>query len=282
MTASARASKPLPSSTDIHVGRHLLRPFGSRTPLHSLRKQHPIVYQLTNFVSAQLQADLTALFGGCPVMTRHPGEALDVVKQSDAILINVGTPDEETPSLCNELLHTANKRGTPAVLDINGYGFTSFRTEFVGRLLRDFSFAVVRGNAGEIAALAGGNPEKIKIEGMAGSAPVEIARRSTTALSEKFRTVVAATGPTSYVAAEGKAIEIAGGDGRLARLSGWGCALGSLIALFCAVEEPFEAARTALEIFRDASSRASEGAVGIGTFRRNFWDELSRIAEDEA
>ena len=212
-------------------------------------------------------------------MTRHPDEALDVVEQSNSVLLNVGTPDEETPSLCRSVAKRANERNVPVVLDINGYGFTPLRNDFVDGLLRDFSFAAVRGNAGEIAALAN---EEASVRGMSGSTSAEIARDSAAALSETFRTTVVATGAVNFVSAGGETIEVAGGSECLALLSGWGCALGSLIALLCAVVEPFEAAQTALEIFRDASSRAAEKAVGIGTFRQNFWDELSRIAEDKA
>lgn len=255
-----------------------MRREAGETAIIALREIRPVVYQLTNFVSAQLQADLTALLGGCPVMTRHPGETAEVVRQSHSVLINVGTPDEGTPALCREAAREANERNIPVVLDINGCGFTAFRSDLVDALLRDFSFAVVRGNAGEIARLAKAATRKASVRGMSGRAPAETARASAAALSRKFRSTIVATGPVSYVASEDETAEAAGGDERLALLSGWGCALGSAIALFCAVEKPFGAARTALEIFRDAASRASEGASGIGSFRQRFWDELSHIA----
>ena len=50
---------------------------------------------------------------------------------------------------------TANAVGIPVVLDPVGVGATSYRRETIRELLAEVKFALIRGNAGELAAIAG-------------------------------------------------------------------------------------------------------------------------------
>ena len=47
----------------------------------------PLVYQITNSVSAQLQADCVALLGGVSIMSPQKGEAAEIAAACDALLI---------------------------------------------------------------------------------------------------------------------------------------------------------------------------------------------------
>ena len=50
---------------------------------------------------------------------------------------------------------TANSIGIPVVLDPVGVGATRYRQETVRQLLAEVKFALIRGNAGELAEIAG-------------------------------------------------------------------------------------------------------------------------------
>ncbi len=50
---------------------------------------------------------------------------------------------------------TANAVGIPVLLDPVGVGATSYRRETIRELLAEVKFALIRGNAGELAAIAG-------------------------------------------------------------------------------------------------------------------------------
>ena len=63
----------------------------------------PLIYQITNTVSAQLQADCTAILGGSSIMTDNVEEAAKTAASCDALLINTGTP----PCNAYELYSTA-------------------------------------------------------------------------------------------------------------------------------------------------------------------------------
>src|SRR2546423_15406725 len=92
----------------------------------------------------------------------------------------------------------ANAAGVPVVLDPVGAGATSYRTETARKLLQDIDVAVVRGNAAEIATLAGRAAEIRGVEAVGSSgAPAELAREAASSLE----TVAAVTGAGEHVSA---------------------------------------------------------------------------------
>ena len=70
----------------------------------------------------------------------------------------------------------ANARGVPVVLDPVGAGATSYRTETSRRILGEVDVAVLRGNAGEIAALVGVEAEMRGVESIGGVSDVAASR----------------------------------------------------------------------------------------------------------
>ena len=83
----------------------------------------PLVYQITNGVSAQLQADCVALLGGASIMSRQIAEAGEIAASCDALLINIGTPPDNALALYRKAASAAAKNNVPIVIDLVGYGF---------------------------------------------------------------------------------------------------------------------------------------------------------------
>lgn len=238
----------------------------------------PLVYQLTNSVSAQLQADCIALLGGASIMSQNLSEAQEIAAAADTLLINTGTPSAQAFELYSTALSAAS--GKPAVLDLTGYGFASFRTELTDRLLSAYQFSVIKGNGAEIAALAG---RKAAPRGVSADREYEHSLEDVVSLSKKFSCVVFATGASDCLAKEDKTSVITGGSSKITALSGIGCALGSAVALFCAKQKPFSAAERALTLFRKAATEADEDACAPYSLRVRFMDRLYRLksAEDK-
>ncbi len=240
----------------------------------------PLVYQITNSVSAQLQADCVALLGGLSVMSRHPGEAAEIAASCDALLINIGTPPECARELYLSAALAANAAGRPVVLDAVGCGFTRFRTETVGELLASVKFSVIKGNFAEISALAGAGaaPRGVSCENAERDA-AEI----TAELAAKIGAVVYCTGERDFVSDGGRRETVCGGSPLLAVTSGTGCALGSATALMCVREAPFEASLRALRLFKRAAALAERraGLFAPYSFRTLFMDLLARLNDGE-
>lgn len=247
--------------------------------LREVRKKRPLVHQMTNYVSAQLQADIVAITGGCSIMSALAAEIGEIAAEADVLLINTGAPGPDFLKSCRLALNAAKRARIPALLDIVGYGFTKFRNGLTDTLLGEYGFSVVKGNGAEISALAGsgGKPKGVSADG--GYTDM---RRAAELLADKYGCVVISTGETDTLS-DGKTTLCLGGGSRLmASRSGMGCALGSLAALFSCAAEPFAASAAACAAFRFAAQRAAERSKGSASFHCAFQDELHLLANNTA
>ena len=77
---------------------------------------------------------------------------------------------------------------------------------------------------------------------------------------------------------------IAGGSQRMSRLTGGGCMLSALCALFCGYGYgPYAAAWRAGELWKESARRAemhSLGTVGIGSFHAYLFDAVEELCHD--
>ena len=242
----------------------------------------PLVYQITNIVSAQLQADCVALLGGVSIMSPQIGEAAEIAAACDALLINIGTPPNDARELYLAAARAAAAAKRPIVMDAVGYGFSRFRTEAADALLSEIKFSVIKGNFSEIAALCG---EGCAPRGVSSERVENGAAEITAECAKKFGAAVYCTGDRDFLA-DGAGVRrevIEGGSPLLAMTSGIGCALGSATALFCALDEPFEASRRALKLFRRAAALAEKDSASAGpySFRTAFMDWLAELHSEE-
>ena len=56
-----------------------------------LRTQHPLVQNITNFVSMDMAANVLLAMGAAPAMVHAPQESADFTKLADALVVNIGT-----------------------------------------------------------------------------------------------------------------------------------------------------------------------------------------------
>ena len=147
--------------------------------LRRLRETRPLVHQITNYVVMNETANATLAIGALPVMAHAAEEVEEMVALAGALVLNIGTL---SPSWVDAMLRAgraANERGVPVVLDPVGAGATTYRTETARKILAAVDVAVLRGNAGEIATLAGIDAEVRGVESIgAGGAGADVARRA--------------------------------------------------------------------------------------------------------
>ncbi|MBO1012167.1 hydroxyethylthiazole kinase [Achromobacter sp. SD115] len=250
----------------------------SRELFTALRRDAPLVQCLTNFVSMNTAANVLLAMGASPAMVHAQEEAPEFARLCGAVVINIGTLS--SPWLDSMLLTAAlaNEAGIPWVLDPVAHHATAFRRDAVRRLL-DLRPTIIRGNASEIIALAGGHSAGKGVD--AGDAVAQ-AEASAHALAASRRTVVAVTGETDYVTDGTRAVRITGGSPLMPRVTATGCALTALVGACAAVSrgDPYSAAVAALSCFAIAGRRAGELAQGPGSFAWRFLDALAALEAD--
>jgi hydroxyethylthiazole kinase len=244
--------------------------------LRTLRARRPLVHQITNYVVMNETANATLALGALPVMAHAPQEVEEMAANAGALVLNIGTLSEHW---IEAMLLAGKATEAPIVLDPVGAGATRYRTETAMRLLDQLDVTVVRGNAAEVATLAGREAEIRGVESIsADDSASDLAREASSALG----CIVSVTGPTDHVSDGDRVIAISNGHELLGTVSGTGCMSTSVTGSFLAAKpkEPLEAAAEALAAFGVAGEDAARDAQGPGTFHARLYDALYNLDPD--
>jgi hydroxyethylthiazole kinase len=244
--------------------------------LREVRERRSLVHQITNYVVMNETANATLSLGALPVMAHAPQEVEEMAAMAGALVLNIGTLSEHW---IEAMLLAGKAAGGPIVLDPVGAGATRYRTETAKRLLDELEIAVVRGNAAEIATLAGREAEIRGVESLgAADSGADLAR----AAAETLGAVAAVTGPTDYVSDGERVVAVSNGHELLGTVSGTGCMSTAITGAFLAAkpDRPLEAAAEALVAFGVAGEDAARDAKGPGTFHALLYDALYNLDPD--
>jgi hydroxyethylthiazole kinase len=228
--------------------------------LHAVVERAPLVHCLTNIVVAGFTANVLLALGASPAMVENPEEAADFAAIAGGVLVNLGTLSSERERAMRAATASAHAAGRPWVLDPVAVGALAHRTRFAGELLENRP-TVIRGNASEIASLAGvaGAAGKGVDSSVSSDRVVEPAR----GLARSTGAVVAVSGVVDYVTDGQEVVEVPGGDELMTRVTGVGCSLGAMMAAFAAVvDDPLRATVDASGVLALAGSRAAEPEPG--------------------
>lgn len=247
--------------------------------LDSVRRQRPLVHNVTNYVVMNVTANALLAIGASPVMAHAVEEVEEMAGLAGALVLNIGTLSPPWIEAMFRAGRAARARGIPIVLDPVGAGATRLRTETARQLLDELRPAIVRGNASEILALAGGD---FRARGVDSAHPVEMARAAAEELARRFGVVAAVTGAEDYVTDGVRVARIANGHPLMSRITGSGCTASALTGAFAAVApDAFTAAAAALVVFGRCGETAAVGDPGPGTYQVRLLDALAAISPDD-
>jgi len=232
--------------------------------LAALREQPPLVQCLTNVVVAGWTANVLLAVGAAPAMVDNPHEAGEFATIAGGVLVNLGTPDDDTASAMHLAVAAAKQAGTPWVLDPVAAGALAWRTGLAQQLLSEARPAIIRGGTG------GRGVESVDTPEAAAQVAMDVA--------EQEQTVIAVSGPVDHITDGSRLVRVANGHPWLTRVTGGGCALGALMAAFAAVTpDAVVAAAAATATLTVAADSAAERSRGPGSFAASLLDELGLI-----
>lgn len=240
-----------------------------------LQKQQPLVQCITNSVAANYTANVLLAAGASPAMIDNTFEAESFTTISAALSINLGTPTSEQMQAMQISAQTAQQTQTPWVLDPVGYGaILKWRSNMVDELLQ-YHPTVIRGNASEISALAGNQVQSKGVDSTLKSAEVYHQAKALLAHTE----CIAISGESDFILSKelNAVIQVNGGSYLQPKVTATGCALGALIAAYCAVTTPTLATMTAHTHFAIAGKLAFEKASAVGHFNVAFMDYIHSL-----
>jgi hydroxyethylthiazole kinase len=242
----------------------------------AIRERAPLVHNVTNLVVMDVTANALLAVGASPVMAHARQEVGDMAALAGALVLNMGTLDDGWVASILAALEAAREHGKPVVFDPVGAGATAYRTETARSMLTASGISVVRGNASEIAALAGAAGRTKGVDSLDDS--VHIAEAAA-GLLEHCQAVVI-SGEKDVVVSRDTRCVLGNGCALMTRITGMGCTATAIVGAFLAVQnDPFLAAAHAMAVMGIAGEIACERSSGPGSLRVNFLDALSGLEE---
>ncbi|MBI3942179.1 MAG: hydroxyethylthiazole kinase [Chloroflexi bacterium] len=243
--------------------------------LNRIRQQRPLIHHITNQVVMNDTANITLAVGASPVMAHAREEVSEMVSFAGALILNPGTLTAERVEIMQLAGARANALGVPIIYDPVGVGATRLRNDAGQRFLKYLRLAVIRGNSGEVGALAGMGGE---VKGVDSVRSVDDPIKVTRFMAESYQTVAAITGRRDVISDSLRSIGVDNGHPMLQAITGSGCMATTMIACFCAVERDYLIAATVgLAVFGLAAEEAVQQAHGPGTFRSALLDAVYNL-----
>ena len=245
--------------------------------LQAIRREAPLVQNITNFVSMDVVANGLLALGASPAMVHAREEVVDFAGVASALVVNIGTLTPPWVSSMVKAAETMKAKGKPWVLDPVGVGATPYRTRTASELAA-LGPSVIRANASEVLALAGAALGPTKgVDSTHGS---DEAIEAADHLASQLGTVVAVTGAVDYVTDGERSLRIDNGHPMMTKVTALGCTASSVVGAFLVVEkDALAAAAEALAVFGLAAERAAAMAEGPGSLRWRLLDQLSALDE---
>lgn len=256
--------------------------------LNNVTKTNPLVHCITNYVTVNDCANILLAASSSPVMADDENEVEDITSISKALVINLGTLNTRTINSMIKAGKKANELNHPVILDPVGVGASSFRTSTALTLLREVKFSVIRGNISEIKTLLHNTNTTKGVDANEDdaitSSNVDDAVNIAKALSTKFNTIIAISGPIDVITDGTKTYLVKNGHKLMSKVTGTGCMSTAIIGGFCGAnyDNLLEATVTAVcamglcgELAYEKIIKLDEGTSSYRTYIIDFMSKMN-------
>lgn len=217
-----------------------------------VRKNAPLVHNITNYVTVNDVANMLLACGASPIMSDEPEDVEDITSICGGLNINIGTLNKNSI----EAMYIAGKKaadlGHILLLDPVGAGASALRTNTAVGLMDTLPFTAIRGNISEIKTLAFGSGTTKGVDADVADTVTEETLDTAVAfakdMAKKTGSVIAITGAIDLVADDKSCFVIRNGRPEMGKITGTGCQLSALMTAFLVAnpDNPLKAAAAAV------------------------------------
>ena len=256
------------------------------TCIENVRKNVPLVHNITNYVTVNDVANILLACGGSPIMSDEPEDVVDITAICSALNINIGTLHKTSIEAMLKAGKKSNELGHPVLLDPVGAGASALRTNTAVKLMKELKLTVIRGNISEIKTLALGSGTTKGVDADVADKVTDETLDDSIRFVKNFAkesgSIVAVTGAIDLVSDGEKCYVIRNGRPEMGLVTGTGCQLSALTAacLAASPERPLEAAAAAVCAMGVAGELAwarMSPQDGNATYRDRIIDAVCRM-----
>ena len=251
--------------------------------LENVRKNVPLVHNITNYVTVNDVANVLLACGGSPIMSDEPEDVVDITSICSGLNINIGTLNKRSIEAMFAAGRLAQELGHVLLLDPVGAGASALRTNTAVKLMDQLQFDVIRGNISEIKTLAHGSGTTRGVDADACDAVTDQNLSAGVQFAKVFAReagcIVAITGAIDLVSDGKVCYVIRNGRSEMGKITGTGCQLSGMMTAFITAnpEHKLEAAAAAVCVMGLAGEigwvRMEEGD-GNSTYRNRIIDAI--------
>lgn len=251
-----------------------------KTILAEVKRKKPVIECITNYVTIGDCANIILAAGASPIMAEDIREIKEIVSISGAVVLNIGTLQEQTVKAMRLAGEEANRLNIPVVLDPVGVGASNLRNVTAEMLLKNVQFSAIRGNLSEIKAIYGVDSGTKGVDAADGETVNDAAVDIVRAVAQRYDCTVAATGAQDIIASPERTAILENGHPMMADVTGTGCMCSSIVGAMCGggVGDSFAEAVLAVSMMSISGEQAEEfvraAGAGIGTFREKLFDYM--------
>ena len=256
--------------------------------LNKVRKNVPLVHNITNYVTVNDVANVLLACGASPIMADEAEEVEDITSICGGLNINIGTLNKRSIQSMFLAVKKSNELHHVVLLDPVGAGASALRTNTALNLLKEIKFDVIRGNISEIKTLALGSGTTKGVDADIADVITEDnldeAISFVKSFAKKTGAIIAITGAIDLVSDEERCFVIRNGRKEMSRITGTGCQLsGMMTAFLIANKNPLEAAVASVCMMGLAGEIAwnhMQEGDGNATYRNRIIDAIFNMDEE--
>lgn len=257
--------------------------------LENVRKNVPLVHNITNYVTVNDVANVLLACGGSPIMSDEPLDVEDITSICGGLNINIGTLNQSSIKGMFLAGKKANELNHPVLLDPVGAGASKLRTDTAVNLIKEIKFTVIRGNISEIKTLALGSGTTKGVDADVADAVTEenldSAVKFVKDFAKKSGAIVAITGAIDLVSDADTCYVIRNGRPEMGKITGTGCQLSGLMTAYIVAnpDNLLEAAAASVCVMGLAGEigwKNMKSEDGNSTYRNRIIDAIYNMDAD--
>jgi len=254
--------------------------------LGNVRKNAPLVHNITNYVTVNDVANALLACGGSPIMSDEPDDVVDITSICGGLNINIGTLNERSIEAMFAAGSKAGELGHIILLDPVGAGASALRTDTALGLMEKVKLTAIRGNISEIKTLASGSGTTKGVDADIADAVTDDNLDSMVAFVKGFAAktgaVIAVTGAIDLVADAERCYVIRNGRPEMSRITGTGCQLSAIMTAYLAAnpQNLLEAAAASvclMGLAGETGYAAMQPGEGNSSYRNRIIDAICCI-----
>ena len=247
------------------------------------RDHGPFVPSITNIVTVNPVVNAQIGVGGSPAVFYQAEEGESFAPECDALYINLGTLIKDHETAVPATIKALDQAGKPWLLDPVGIGKGRIHQKLIS-FIKDYPPTIIKGNATEIIKLASAWGLKDQADqtfiGVDSKDSVQAAKSLAVKLARFTKQVVVISGPKDFVTDGNHHYSLKGGSALMGQITGAGCMLAGVMAVYLGVAQPLTAALTACTLFNQASQAAAQSAQEPASFQTAFLDLLYSLSKE--